>query len=74
MAASKVSYYGKVLIDLTQDTVTAEKLAKGVTAHGKDGAVITGTMEIVKEGKWMKIPAGIGKYEEQYIHAQGGNR
>ena len=36
---------GEVLMDLTQDTVTADKLAKGITAHGKDGAPITGTNE-----------------------------
>lgn len=34
---------GEVLIDLTADTVTADKLAKGITAHGKDGAPIVGT-------------------------------
>ena len=34
---------GETLIDLTGDSVTPEKLAKGVTAHDKSGAVITGT-------------------------------
>lgn len=34
---------GEVLIDLTADTVVADKLATGVTAHGKDGAPIVGT-------------------------------
>lgn len=34
---------GTVLIDLTQDTITADKLAEGVTAHDKSGAPITGT-------------------------------
>lgn len=33
---------GEVLIDLTADTVTADKLLSGYTAHGKDGAPITG--------------------------------
>ncbi len=40
---SKVVYGGKTLMDLTGDTITAEKLLAGVTAHGKDGAPITGT-------------------------------
>lgn len=31
------------MIDLTADTITAEDLKKGVTAHDKSGAVITGT-------------------------------
>lgn len=39
---SKIVYSGKTLIDLTADTVTAEKILKGVTAHDKSGAVITG--------------------------------
>ena len=34
---------GTVLIDLTGDTVTAAKLLYGYTAHGADGAPITGT-------------------------------
>lgn len=42
MAINKIVYGGNVLIDLTGDTVTADKLAKGITAHGKSGEVITG--------------------------------
>lgn len=34
---------GEVLIDLTADTVAASSLLSGVTAHGADGAPITGT-------------------------------
>lgn len=34
---------GTVLIDLTTDTVSEDKLAKGVTAHNKAGASIVGT-------------------------------
>ena len=40
---NKIIYGGKVLIDLTSDTVTADKLAEGITAHDKSGATITGT-------------------------------
>lgn len=43
MAVNKVIYGGNVLIDLTTDTVTVDKLASGITAHDKSGAVITGT-------------------------------
>lgn len=42
---SKVIFNGEVLIDLTGDTVAADKLLKGITAHGKDGAPITGTCD-----------------------------
>lgn len=45
MAINKVEYNGNTLIDLTSDTVTAETLAEGVTAHDKSGAVIVGTMQ-----------------------------
>lgn len=43
MAINKVIYGGNTLIDLTADTITADKLQSGVTAHDKSGAVITGT-------------------------------
>lgn len=43
MAINKVIYGGTTLIDLTADTVTADKLAKNVTAHDKSGTIITGT-------------------------------
>jgi hypothetical protein len=43
MAISKVVYGGDVLIDLTADTVTADKVLKGYTTHGADGEPITGT-------------------------------
>ena len=45
MAISKVVYGGKILIDLTGDTVTADKLLDGFTAHGKDGEPITGACD-----------------------------
>lgn len=43
MAVNKVVYGSEVKIDLTGDTVTAETLAKGITAHDKSGEIITGT-------------------------------
>lgn len=43
MAISKVVYGNATLIDLTADTVTANDLASGVTAHGSNGEQITGT-------------------------------
>ena len=42
-AISKVVFGGNTLIDLTQDTVVADKLLQGYTAHGADGNVVTGT-------------------------------
>lgn len=43
MAINKVIYGSSTLIDLTSDTVTADKLSDGYTAHDKSGTVITGT-------------------------------
>ena len=37
MAINKVIYGGKTLIDLTGDTVTADKILSGFTAHDKGG-------------------------------------
>ena len=43
MAYNKIVYNGSTLIDLTADTVEADQLKSGVTAHDKSGALITGT-------------------------------
>lgn len=42
MGVSKVIYGGNVLIDLTGDNITADKLLKGYKAHGADGEVVNG--------------------------------
>ena len=36
---------GTTLIDLTSDTVVADKMLSGVTAHNRAGAVITGSIQ-----------------------------
>lgn len=43
MAVSKVIYGGNVLIDLTGDTITKDKVLAGYKAHGADGEAINGT-------------------------------
>ena len=45
MAVNKVVLGDDTLIDLTADTVSADKLSKGVTAHDMTGEAIVGTME-----------------------------
>lgn len=45
MAINKVIYGDKTLIDLTSDTVSPDKVIKGITAHDKSGEVITGTCD-----------------------------
>lgn len=41
---NKVIYGNTTLLDLTADTVTAEHLESGYTAHDADGNAITGTL------------------------------
>lgn len=46
MAINKVVYSNTTLIDLTNDTVTADKLLSGTTAHDKAGQLIEGTITL----------------------------
>lgn len=51
MANNKVQLAdGSVLIDLTNDTVTANTLEAGYTAHDASGNIITGTLQIEPTG------------------------
>ena len=60
MPTNKVQFGNEVLIDLTSDTVTADKLLKNYTAHDKSGAIITGTAGATVEGTNLTIPSGMG--------------
>lgn len=44
MAVNKVEYAGKVLLDLTEDTVTEDQLLEGAAAHDKTGKQIVGAL------------------------------
>lgn len=46
MARNKVIFGEEVLIDLTSDTVTADKLLTGYTAHDAAGNLITGELDV----------------------------
>ena len=62
MAVNRVDYCGSTLVDLTADTVTAEALLQGRTAHGKDGEMIIGTLnpngESLSPTPWKEIEVG----------------
>lgn len=45
MATNKVVYGSTVLIDLTADTITADKILANYTAHDASGATIAGTCD-----------------------------
>lgn len=51
MAINKVIYGGRTLIDLSGDTVTADKILDGFTAHDKKGETITGTCKYDVDAK-----------------------
>ena len=63
---NKVEYGGSTLIDLTGDTVTADKILAGYTAHNAAGASITGTcvgvqIPVPSSGTnsfWVSVPNG----------------
>jgi hypothetical protein len=83
MAINKVVFDAKVLLDLTEDTVTPETLAEGTTAHDKAGNAITGTMVkpsgrmyITQNGlydvtNYREAYASIGTIPEGYIKPSG---
>ena len=50
MAINKVTLDGNALIDLTQDTVTADSVKEGVTFHDKKGESLVGTL-VSSDGK-----------------------
>ena len=57
MGNSKVALSdGRVLMDLTGDTVTAASLASGVTAHGANGEPVVGTAMVV-DGEYVSAGA-----------------
>jgi hypothetical protein len=58
MAVNKVVYSGKTLIDLSNDTVTSEKLLTGETAHAANGEIIVGSMKSSKEFIPLKVSFG----------------
>lgn len=53
MAVNKVDFGGETLIDLTNDTITPDKLLSGETAHNAAGELIIG--ELIASGE---IPEG----------------
>lgn len=46
MEISKVTFNGQTLIDLSNDTVTKNKLVSPETAHSADGRAITGELDL----------------------------
>lgn len=47
MDVNKIEYDGRVLLDLTEDTVTEDNLLSGIVAHDATGRQIEGKMPVV---------------------------
>ena len=60
MAYNKITYFGATLIDLTGDSVTADKLEKDITAHNKAGEAITGTA--ARKLVFTDVPVTVDKF------------
>ena len=73
---SKVEVNGATLIDISNDTVTANILAKGYTAHDKTGNTITGTLtqqsgKTVTPGTSDVVAVESGKYTTGTVYIKG---
>ena len=73
---SKVEINGATLIDISNDTVTANILAEGYTAHDKTGNTITGTLmqqsgKTVTPGKSNIVAVESGKYTTGTVYVKG---
>lgn len=48
MGVSVVTYGGRTLVDMTDATITPEKVLKGYVGYGADGDPVVGTLEVPK--------------------------
>lgn len=71
MAVNKVVYGVTVLVDLTEDTVSASDLAEGITAHSANGELVTGNL---KENNLNSSNTTVDKYvtmSNNYVKLSG---
>lgn len=59
---AKVIYGENVLVDLTQDNVTADKVLSGAYFHDKSGARLQGTAGARFNGSTTEIPSSQGSF------------
>lgn len=68
MAVNHVIINGETVVDLRNDTISADKLLKGATAHDKTGAKITGNVTFSTVYTSSGAPnAGIGSDGDIYL-------
>ena len=71
MSVSKLTINGATQMDLTQDTVDAENLMTGYTAHAADGSAVTGTHVDGGGGAVAPVESGVEffDYDGTLLHA-----
>lgn len=68
MAVNKVVYGTSVLVDLTEDTVTSDKMLAGYTAHDKSGNQVTGNVTFASVYTGSGEPSGsLGEEGDLYL-------
>lgn len=68
MAVNHVIINGETVVDLRNDTVSADKMLSGYTAHDKSGAKITGNVTFSTVYTGSGAPnAGIGSDGDIYL-------
>lgn len=68
MGINKVNYGSTTLIDISNDTVTANTLLSGATAHDNSGAPITGAVSFVTYYTGSSAPsASLGQDGDIYL-------
>lgn len=71
MSVNKVIYGTTVLVDLTSDTVTADTMLEGTTAHDKSGNQVTGNVNFITVYSGTSEPtAGDFKQGDIYIQTE----
>ena len=72
MAVNHVIANGKTLIDLRNDTVTADNMLNGTKAHDKSGNSVTGRVVVQKFYKGTATPSNsIGQDGDLYLKVRG---
>ena len=71
MVSKVVLGNGTVVMDISQDTVAADKLLTGYTAHGADGEAITGTCDYDVDSS--DCTASVGEVLSGETFAAGGS-